>query len=201
MSRDTWLTHYSHYLASVRAIIYAVTMVGRYKKPSGMERVFWANATGMAYKRAEELETLIRQVYRGDTFSYRKGQTLDGLGQNYGIFSRVVHGQNRCSTLQSWLKSTGSDYLQQWPGDEEKYFHKHLHPTLYKEQAQNQFLHIGNNSTAHTSRHGITSGILDVKYTFKTLSDMGFIELALEKASSTLEYKKYLQSMSSHEII
>jgi hypothetical protein len=194
MPRDLWLTHYSHYLASVRAIMYAVTMVERYKKSSDTELPLWASAKEKSSKRAAELESQIRKVYRGDTFSYIVRRNLEGLGQNYGIFSRVVDGQYRCSTLRSWLKTAGSDDIKRWPGDEERFFHSHLHPDLYFEQAQNRFLHTGNNFTAHTSRHGITSGILDIKYTFKTLSEMGFIELALEKASSTLYCGKSLHS-------
>jgi hypothetical protein len=184
MPRDSWLTHYSHYLASVRAIMYTVTMLQRYMKPSGTELAFLASAKEKASARATELETLIRNVYRGDTFSYKTGQNLEGLGQNYGIFSRVVDGQYRCSTLRSWLKSAGSDSLKRWPGNEERSFHTHAHPDLYNEQAKNRFLHTGNNYSAYVSRHAVPSGILDIKYTFKTLSDMGFIELALEKASS-----------------
>jgi hypothetical protein len=194
MPRDLWLTHYSHYLASVRAIMYAVTMVERYKKSSDTELPLWASAKEKSSKRAAELESQIRKVYRGDTFSYIMRRNLEGLGQNYGIFSRVVDGQYRCSTLRSWLKTAGSDDIKRWPGDEERFFHSHLHPDLYFEQAQKRFLHTGNNFTAHTSRHGITSGILDIKYTFKTLSEMGFIELALEKASSTLYCGKSLHS-------
>lgn len=185
--QDNWLTHYSHYLASVRAIIYAVTMLERYKEPSGTGWDFLASTREKASKRAAELESQIRKVYRDDIFSYRTGQNLEGLGQNYGIFSRVVDGQYRCTTLRSWLKSAGSDHMQQWPGEEEMSFHTHAHSDLYHEQAKSRFLFTENNLTAYVFRHAIASGILDIKYTFKTLSDMGFVDLALEKASSTFE--------------
>jgi hypothetical protein len=194
MQRDNWLTHYSHYLASVRALVYSVTMLGRFAKASGMDRSLLASVKEKASKRADELETQIRQVYRGDNFSYNDGKNLEGLGQNYGIFSRVVDGQYRCSTLRSWLKSAGTDDLQHWVGAEEKLFSEHLQPSLYKEQAQNRLINTGSNLTTYVSRHGIRSGIFDIKYTFKTLSDMGFVELALEKASSTLDC-----GISSHQ--
>jgi hypothetical protein len=186
MPRDSWLTHYSHYLASCRGVIYGANMLKRHGNPTDMERTLLDVVIAKATKRAGELESTIRKVYKGSIFSYLGDRNPDALGQNYGLFARVVDGSNRCSTLHSWLKVPGSDNKKRWPGDEEKLFHTHLHPDLWKEQVDNQFLFAATNFSAHTPRHGITSGIMDIKYTFKTLSDMGFIELALEKASSKL---------------
>jgi hypothetical protein len=138
-----------------------------------------------ATKRAVQLEREMQKVYRNGIFSYHKGGSLEGLGQNYGIFARVGHGRERCAILQSWLRSAGSDDVRRWPGDEERQFNTHLDPDLREEQINNEFLHTASkNSSSYRMRHGITNGILDIKYTFKTLADMGFNDLALEKASS-----------------
>ena len=52
-----------------------------------MERTLLDVAIAKATKKAEELESTIRKVYKGNTFSYLGDRNPDALGQNYGIFA------------------------------------------------------------------------------------------------------------------
>ena len=149
-----------------------------------MEATLLEVAKDKASRKATELQTMIRRVYRYGIFSFRENRNTDGMGQNYGIFSKVVPGADRCKTLKSYLIKAGSDDKRTWRGDEEKLFHLKMHPSLLQEQQEAGAVEDSEKKGGmYAPRHALTGGILDLKYTLKSLADMGFNDLALEKAS------------------
>uniref|UniRef100_A0A7S3DXN1 Alpha-L-rhamnosidase six-hairpin glycosidase domain-containing protein n=2 Tax=Entomoneis paludosa TaxID=265537 RepID=A0A7S3DXN1_9STRA len=140
---------------------------------------------------------MIRSVYKGEKFSY-SGTNIEGLGQNLGLFSRIAKGEDRCSVLRSWLGSAGGAKDRSWPGNEEAAFHEKLNDKDRDAMIANGDLNkVGNGKykPRWKLRYAVNSGILDVKYTFKTLSDMGFHDIGLSKASG-LQFPSFGYMMS-----
>jgi hypothetical protein len=161
--RDSWLTHYGHYLASIRGVIYAVNKLEQYGGIPSTERPLLAAIKEKSVNKAAELEDLIRKVYgKGEDciFTYKPDprETPEGLGANYAVFSSVAEGRCRCTTLHGWLKTTGMDRERAWPGDEERLFHNTLHPDLYKELLQEGYISPRKNYTRYYMYEALNSG-------------------------------------------
>eukprot|EP00523_Entomoneis_sp_CCMP467_P003866 CAMPEP_0168761210 /NCGR_PEP_ID=MMETSP0724-20121128/23195_1 /TAXON_ID=265536 /ORGANISM="Amphiprora sp., Strain CCMP467" /LENGTH=1371 /DNA_ID=CAMNT_0008810305 /DNA_START=162 /DNA_END=4274 /DNA_ORIENTATION=- len=184
MPRDSWLTHHAFYLASIRAVAYLANQLIQ-KVPNSDKKEHWESSLKKATEKNAEIETMIRSVYKGSIFSY-SNHNLEGLGQNLGLFSRIVNGTDRCTTLRSWLNSAANCRDRSWPGDEEAAFYNSLNAKDQEELINGRNLFPKRNNVVKPRwhlRYAVNSGILDVKYTFKTLSDMGFHDIGLSKAS------------------
>jgi len=175
-SADVWITHHAFYLASARAVAYLASIAG-----SSQQAL-------RAKKTAIEIENIISSAYAGDTFSYMPHPNHQ-TAQDLGLFAKVMDGEKRCTTLRSWLRATASGGNVDWPGDEEQLFLKHLDSSDYETLKAGG--HINYNADTQKSfsqykqRYSINIGIFGLKYTLKTLSDMGFHHVALSKASGT----------------
>jgi hypothetical protein len=111
-------------------------------------------------------------------------------GPEMSLYSRVVPGDERCRVLRSYFKRKGHS----WPGSEENYFLSEISETTLQQMVSSGELTIrdGNWSMAWSQWHGFNEGIFAIRYALKTLSDNGFHNLALSKASGfgigTFEY-------------
>jgi hypothetical protein len=84
--------------------------------------------------------------------------------------------------LKNWFRRSGS----KWPGDEEALFLSELkNRTLIKEMVHSGELTIEDKKywMGWSQWQGFNEGIFAIRYSLKTLSDMGFHHIALRKAS------------------
>ncbi|KAL3937377.1 MAG: hypothetical protein SGARI_002142 [Bacillariaceae sp.] len=160
--RDNWLTHYSHYLASIRGVMYAVNKLQQYGGVPSTEEELLNAIKKKAVAKAVELESLMRKVYgKGEDclFTYKPNprETPEGLGANYAVFSSVAEGRCRCKTLHGWLRTTGNGQERQWPGDEERLFHSTLDRETYQELRDEGYI-TKRNTTRYYWKEGLNSG-------------------------------------------
>jgi hypothetical protein len=181
-SRDTYLTHSSFYMASARAVAYIAHMMGN----DQMQR------KGMAA--AKKIRDKIASLYLmngKDNFDFPNGQADSTPGPELSLYSRIVPGEKRCAVLKNWFMRGGGV----WPGDEEKLFLAHLSDAdIQTLLEKGEILQHGENEYyfGWSQWQGFNEGIFGVRYALKTLSDMGFHNIALRKASGfgfgTTEY-------------
>ena len=191
---DNWLTHHTFYMASARAVAYLASKLfqNRYigipdnsaQEAGETHRVLAVTSL----QRAKQIERTIRSFYVENTFSIGGGPQ-DGIGQDAGLFTRAAEGQSRCSILKSWLIATGNGDSRIWPGDEEVRFHQHLETSEYRAMQEAGLIafELEANKTwaMYKTRYAIDGGILGIRYSLKTLSEMGFHNIALTKASGS----------------
>ena len=191
---DNWLTHHTFYMASARAVAYLASKLFQIRfNAIPNNRALEAGETYRvlavtSLQRAKQIESTIRSFYDENTFSLGGGPK-DGIGQDAGLFTRAAEGGSRCSILKSWLIATGNGDSRVWPGDEEVRFHQHLEASEYsamKEAGLIEFEQNANKTWAmYKTRYAIDGGILGIRYSLKTLSEMGFHNIALTKASGS----------------
>jgi hypothetical protein len=181
-TRDTWLTHHAFYMASARAIAYMAERLGGGKSDEG------ANALALANELKEQINALYMKF---DTFQVKRNSDWTP-GPELGLFSRIVPGQKRCAVLKDWISTAGSGDYNYWPGDEEQLFFRHLNKRDLEEMIKlKQVERRGKDNktgdekfrTMWTHRHNTPEGILAIRYELKTLSDMGFHNIALSKVT------------------
>lgn len=177
--RDTWLTHQSFYMATARCIAYIASKLDK------MEEV------DRALQLANSVRERIVGLYLRNDGSFLPLEAKDlSPGPEMSLYSRVVPGDERCRVLRSYFKRKGHS----WPGSEENYFLSEIsEKTLQQMVSSGELTMRGGNWTMGWSQwHGFNEGIFAIRYALKTLSDNGFHNLAISKASGfgagTFEY-------------
>eukprot|EP00804_Cyclotella_cryptica_P003649 CCRYP_002212-RA/>CCRYP_002212-RA protein AED:0.30 eAED:0.30 QI:0/0.5/0.4/1/0.5/0.4/5/1003/964 len=172
--RDTWLTHTAFYMASARAVAYISRELG----DKDMQQ--------KAFAKAEDIRSRISRLYLKngkDTFDFpEEGNSYATPGPEMSLFSRIVPGEKRCVVLKNYFKRSGS----RWPGDEEKLFLQELKNKTYIHDMLEKGELIEEDDTywmGWSQWQGFNEGIFGIRYSLKTLSDMGFHNIALRKAS------------------
>eukprot|EP00804_Cyclotella_cryptica_P003648 CCRYP_002212-RD/>CCRYP_002212-RD protein AED:0.38 eAED:0.38 QI:0/0.4/0.16/0.83/0.4/0.16/6/0/804 len=171
--RDTWLTHTAFYMASARAVAYISRELG----DKDMQQ--------KAFAKAEDIRSRISRLYLKngkDTFDFPEGNSYATPGPEMSLFSRIVPGEKRCVVLKNYFKRSGS----RWPGDEEKLFLQELKNKTYIHDMLEKGELIEEDDTywmGWSQWQGFNEGIFGIRYSLKTLSDMGFHNIALRKAS------------------
>lgn len=196
LTRDTWLTHNSFYMASARAIAY---LAERLKGNEGK-----ADQGKMALALADKARDDINAVYMENDFHRKKGFDWTP-GPDLGLFARMVPGPQRCNILESWIAVAGSAKPPMgWSGDEEQLFLRHLNQKDLDEMINlGQVVRQGKNQNGQDRfrivwKRGfhMGEGILAVRYTLFSLSDSGFHSVALNKVTGQ-GYPSY-EYMLSH---
>jgi hypothetical protein len=176
-SRDTFLTHAGFYMAAARSLAYISRRVGLEAK--GPEQ------KGMAT--AKVIQDRIAYLYLKngmDNFDFPRGKAKHSPGPEMGLFARIVPGEKRCIVLENWFKREGSA----WPGDEEKRFLSELSDSDTKYLFdKGELMKTKRRGTLMTWSmwRGFHEGIFAIRYSLKTLSEMGFHHIALRKATGT----------------
>jgi alpha-L-rhamnosidase len=180
--KDTWLTHHAYYMASARSVAYVA------QKLADSDAQNWMNESvssmgNAALDKANKIKDTVVKAYMKDdgTFRHKKGAVMSP-GPEMGLFARMVDGEKRCDVLESWLQHIGSGDLRIWPGDEEKLFHKHLAKPEFNEMIDAKLM-TAEGEVMRTNRRNTHEGIFSLRFTLKALSDMGFHNIALSKAS------------------
>mmetsp|Transcript_584 Transcript_584/g.1146 ORF Transcript_584/g.1146 Transcript_584/m.1146 type:complete len:1344 (+) Transcript_584:204-4235(+) len=180
-SRDTFLTHTAFYMAAGRCVAYIARKVG-------MKDV---EEKGMAV--AKKIQNRISDLYLKngkDDFDFPKGGAVHTPGPEMSLFSRIVPGEKRCVILKNWFRRSGHT----WPGDEENRFLDAI-----SDEDATAMVKTGELTKRGTKYamgwsqwQGMNEGIFGIRYALKTLSDMGFHNIALRKAAGfgfgTAEY-------------
>jgi len=171
--KDTWLTHTGFYMASARTLAYIGNVLGD-------EKVLTKGLT-----RAKSLRERILHLYLKNGKDNFDCPECDGSltpGPEMSLFSRIVLGEKRCTVLKNYFRRSGS----LWPGDEEKLFLKELkNESLIQDMLRSgELTRDGEKLSMGWSQwQGFNEGIFAIRYSLKTLSEMGFHHIALRKAS------------------
>jgi hypothetical protein len=179
-TRDTWLTHNAFYMASARAIVYLAARLEAYSE-IGKSALALAN----------EIKDDINALYMANNDFQIKNNTEWTPGPEMGLFTRIVPGTERCTILKKWICHAGSEEPVTWPGDEEQRFFRHLNNQdlddmiKHKKVKRNGIDDKGEECfrTIWRRRHHTPEGILSIRYSLKTLSDIGFHNIALSKVT------------------
>ena len=171
-SRDTYLTHTAFYMAAGRCVAYIARKVGSKE----------LEEKGIAL--AKKIQDRIVHLYLKngkDNFDFPKGSTSHTPGPEMSLFSKIVPGEKRCVVLKNWFQRSGHT----WPGDEERRF-----LAAVSEEDKNimvkagELTKRGNDWAMGWSQwQGFNEGIFAIRYSMKTLSDMGFHNVAVRKAT------------------
>jgi len=171
-SRDTYLTHTAFYMAAGRCVAYIARVVGSKE----------LEEKGIAL--AKKIQDRIVHLYLKngkDNFDFPKGSTSHTPGPEMSLFSKIVPGEKRCVVLKNWFQRSGHT----WPGDEERRF-----LAAVSEEDKNimvktgELTKRGNDWAMGWSQwQGFNEGIFAIRYSMKTLSDMGFHNVAVRKAA------------------
>ena len=174
--RDTFLTHIGFYMASARSVAYIAEKLGM---TSLKER-------GLVT--AKKLQDRINKLYfknGKDNFDYPEGHGSSSPGPDMGLFTRIVPGEKRCKVLRNVFTRKG----QGWNGHEERDFLSEVTTDSKKELIDAGELiydHSEEDYTMHWSQwQGFNEGIFGVRYIIKMLSESGFHNVALGKATGT----------------
>jgi hypothetical protein len=177
--RDTFITHAGFYMAAARSLAYISHKVGIEAK--GPEQ------KGMAT--AKVMQDRIAYLYMKngkDNFDFPRGQARHSPGPEMGLFARIVPGEKRCVVLENWFRREGSI----WPGNEEKMFLDELSDEgtqfLLARGDLTRAKRLGNRFMMTWSMwQGFHEGIFSMRYSLRTLSEMGYHHIALRKATGT----------------
>ena len=170
-SRDTYLTHTAFYMAAGRCVAYIARKVG-------MKDI---EEKGMAV--AKKIQDRIVRLYLKngkENFDFPKGSASHTPGPELSLFSKIVPGEKRCVVLKNWFRRSGHS----WPGDEERKFLSHTTESDKAAMVETGELSKRGNdwSMGWSQWQGFNEGIFAIRYAMKTLSDMGFHNVAVRKA-------------------
>jgi hypothetical protein len=140
---------------------------------------------------ANEIKDDINALYMANNDFQIKNNTEWTPGPEMGLFTRIVPGTERCTILKKWICHAGSEEPVTWPGDEEQRFFRHLNNQdlddmiKHKKVKRNGIDDKGEECfrTIWRRRHHTPEGILSIRYSLKTLSDIGFHNIALSKVT------------------
>jgi len=180
--RDTWLAHESAYMATARCIAYIALKLGKKEESDA------------ALELANSVKDRIARLYlhNNGAFLPPEGGPAANMspGPEMSLYSRVVPGDKRCVVLRNYFTRKGHT----WPGSEENKFVEQSSEATKQEMIESgEVTKRGSKwSMGWSQWHGFSEGILAVRYALKTLSDNGFHNIALAKASGfgvgTFEY-------------
>jgi len=170
--RDTFLTHTAFYMAAARCVAYISKQLGN------------DNMTRKSLAQAERIRKRIATLYLKngrDNFDFPLGRAFETPGPELSLYSKIVPGEKRCAVLKNWFKRSGSV----WAGDEEQLFLKELDESYAQEMVRTGELtkESGGYYMGWSQWQGFNEGIFGIRYALKTLSDMGFHNIALRKAA------------------
>ena len=117
-----------------------------------------------------------------DGFDFPEGHDYATPGPELGLFTRVVPADKRCAVLKHWFKRPGSI----WPGDEERRFLNEVDEQYLLEMLRTGELVRESDGKLYmgwSQWQGFNEGILAIRYALKTLSEFGFHNVALRKAT------------------
>eukprot|EP01082_Thalassiosira_pseudonana_P002965 g3371.t1 g3371 contig12:1941615-1945421(-) len=171
-SRDTYLTHTAFVMASGRCVAY----IGRKVGLASVED------KGMAV--AKKIQDRLVHLYMKngkDNFDFPLGSESHTPGPEMSLYTRIVPGEKRCIVLKNWFRRSGHT----WPGDEEKLFIKEMSEEDKQEWIETKELTKRGDEWAMgwSQWQGFNEGIFAIRYAMKTLSDMGYHNIALRKAA------------------
>ena len=172
--KDLFLTHTAFYMASGRCMAYIARKVGNHDA---------LYQKGFAL--ANRIRNRIARLYLKngfDDFDFPKGRGTASPGPEMSLFARIVPGEKRCIVLKNWFHRKG----EMWRGDEETMFLNELDPVYAMEMFKTGELVKRNAVTfsmGFSRWQGLGEGILAIRYALKTLSDNGFHNIALRKAT------------------
>ncbi|EED93707.1 predicted protein [Thalassiosira pseudonana CCMP1335] len=171
-SRDTYLTHTAFVMASGRCVAY----IGRKVGLASVED------KGMAV--AKKIQDRLVHLYMKngkDNFDFPLGSESHTPGPEMGLYTRIVPGEKRCIVLKNWFRRSGHT----WPGDEERLFIKEMSEEDKQEWIETKELTKRGDEWAMgwSQWQGFNEGIFAIRYAMKTLSDMGYHNIALRKAA------------------
>ena len=170
--RDTFLTHTAFYMAAARCVAYISQKLGN----EAMAK--------KSFAQADLIQKRIASLYLKngkDDFDFPMGHASNTPGPEMSLFSKIVPGKKRCIVLKNYFRRSGS----LWPGDEEKLFLKELDESYAQEMVQTGELVKESDGyfMSWSQWQGFNEGIFGIRYSLKTLSDMGFHNIALRKAA------------------
>ncbi|KAL7554634.1 hypothetical protein ACHAWF_018136 [Thalassiosira exigua] len=171
-SRDTFLTHTAFYMAAGRCVAYLARKVNNEK----------LEERGMAVARKIQDRIVHLYLKNGrDDFDFPLGSTSHTPGPEMSLFSRIVPGEKRCIVLKNWFNRSGHT----WPGDEENRFLRAISDEDKEALVRSGELSMRGKDMAMgwSQWQGLNEGIFAIRYALKTLSDMGFHNVALRKAT------------------
>jgi len=180
--RDTWLTHQSFYMATARAVAYIAKKLGKEDEI--------APALQLASSVKERISRLYMRENYGSFLPPESGGWQMSPGPEMSLYSRVVPGDQRCTVLRGYFQRKGHT----WPGSDENAFVREMSDSTKKEMIESgEVTKRGHDwSMGWSQWYGFNEGIFAVRYALKTLSDNGFHNLALSKATGfgcgTFEY-------------
>mmetsp|Transcript_10425 Transcript_10425/g.23827 ORF Transcript_10425/g.23827 Transcript_10425/m.23827 type:complete len:1340 (-) Transcript_10425:6-4025(-) len=170
-TKDTWLTHTAFYMASARAVAY----IARKLESDVHEK------KGMSL--AKSLESKISSFYsKKPDWDFPEGHGYATPGPELGLFTRIVPADKRCAVLKNWFKRPGSV----WPGDEERLFLNEVDEEDLEDMVRTGELVRESDGKLYmgwSQWQGFNEGILAMRYSLKTLSEFGFHNVALRKAT------------------
>mmetsp|Transcript_18521 Transcript_18521/g.40075 ORF Transcript_18521/g.40075 Transcript_18521/m.40075 type:complete len:1112 (-) Transcript_18521:1970-5305(-) len=171
-SRDTYLTHTAFVMASGRCVAY----IGRKVGLASVED------KGMAV--AKKIQDRLVHLYMKngkDNFDFPLGSESHTPGPEMGLYTRIVPGEKRCIVLKNWFRRSGHT----WPGDEERLFIKEMSEEDKQVWIETKELTKRGDEWAMgwSQWQGFNEGIFAIRYAMKTLSDMGYHNIALRKAA------------------
>lgn len=179
--RDTWLTHQSFYMATARSIAYIAEKLGKNEE------------VAPAMQFASSLKERIVGLYFREDGSFvppAPGGRQLSPGSEMSLYSRVVPGDKRCIVLRNYFRRKGHT----WPGSDENAFVREMTKDTEAEMIESGEVTKRGNiwSMGWSQWHGFNEGIFAIRYALKTLSDNGYHNIALAKASGfgvgTFEY-------------
>ena len=171
-SRDTYLTHTAFYMAAARCVAYISNKLGK------------DDIKQKSLQQAELIRNRIVKLYLKngkDNFDPPMGRASNTPGPEMSLFSKIVPGEKRCVVLKNWFRRSGS----LWPGDEEKLFLSELDNSHAKAMVKTGELVKESDGyyMIWSQWQGFNEGIFAIRYSLKTLSDLGFHHIALRKAA------------------
>jgi hypothetical protein len=177
LSRDTWLTHNTFFMATARCVAYLAAKLG--------EETIKGDSVGIAN---EIIGSINRLYMKDDDDAFRMKRTLDLTpGPEIALFARIVPGKRRCSVVREWMKLAASkEPIYDSLGNEEAAFLRQVNKDDLQELIK---LGIVEQSTDGKIQmlwkrgSNMPEGILAVRYNLKALSQFGFHHVALDKAA------------------
>jgi alpha-L-rhamnosidase len=174
--RDTWLTHQGFYMAVARCIAYMAKRLGSSLPETQLEE-------GLAL--AEHTKEKIARIYlmnANDHFLPPEEAAKNlSPGPEMSIYSKIVPGKKRCTVLRNYFRREGHT----WPGSDEMNFIDESPEEVIDEMVKTKEVSKRGDKWAMgwSQWHGFNEGIFAVRYSLKTLSDNGFHNVALGKAT------------------
>ncbi|KAL7579512.1 hypothetical protein ACA910_007889 [Epithemia clementina (nom. ined.)] len=186
---DSWFTHNVFFLATARSVAYLANKILELDSRLATDQVAssaYQELLSIAIKTASQLEESIRNLYKGDKFPCNR-PNCKHLAEDLGLFTRIVEGRQRCLILINRLRIVGDEHTLTWSGQEDVSFNSRLKVSeLASLLSEGHIVRMdGKIVPAYNERYAVTTGMLGMRYTLKTLSDNGFHSLALTKSSGS----------------